>query len=82
MFPTSSDQMWLAAPFLFLGSWLGWAVVFLSFGLYIFFQLLCGSYFKYQNLRERYKAEWALVTGASTGVSVAIGGGLMVCFAG
>lgn len=48
-------------------SWLGFAVIILSFGLYIVLQLLCGSYYKYQNLKDRYSAEWALVTGASTG---------------
>lgn len=48
-------------------SYFGLAVVFLSFGLYALFQILCGSYYKYQNLKDRYKAEWALVTGASTG---------------
>lgn len=47
--------------------WLGWATLLLSFGLYAVFELLCGGYYKYQNLQQRYKAEWALVTGASSG---------------
>ena len=47
--------------------WLGWAVLVLSFGLYAIFEVLCGGFYKYQNLRQRYKAEWALVTGASSG---------------
>lgn len=54
---------WLTAPVL----WLGWAVLFLSFGMYAVFEWLCGGFYKYQNLRTRYKAEWALVTGASSG---------------
>lgn len=54
---------WLTAPVL----WLGWAVLVLSFGLYAVFEFLCGGFYKYQNLRQRYKAEWALVTGASSG---------------
>ncbi|WIA08978.1 hypothetical protein OEZ85_008392 [Tetradesmus obliquus] len=53
-------------------SYFGLAVVFLSFGLYALFQILCGSYYKYQNLKDRYKAEWALVTGASTGIGKSI----------
>lgn len=52
-------------------SWFGLAIVFLSFGLYALFQIMCGSYYKYQNLKDRYKAEWALVTGASTGAQTA-----------
>lgn len=58
-----TSMSWLTAPVL----WLGWAVLFLSFGLYAVFELLCGGFYKYQNLRQRYKAEWALVTGASSG---------------
>jgi hypothetical protein len=57
---------WLTAPVL----WLGWAVLFLSFGMYFVFEWLCGGFYKYQNLRQRYKAEWALVTGASSGVHI------------
>jgi len=55
---------WLTAPVV----WLGWLVLILSFGLYALFEVLCGGFYKYQNLRQRYKAEWALVTGASSGV--------------
>jgi hypothetical protein len=63
-------MLWLVtAPLAWAGSWLGWCAVVASLGLYVFFQVLCGTYYKYQNLRERYKAEWALVTGASTGAS-------------
>lgn len=35
--------------------------------MYAVFEWLCGGFYKYQNLRTRYKAEWALVTGASSG---------------
>jgi hypothetical protein len=55
---------WLTLPVLCLG----WAVLILSFGMYAVFEWLCGGFYKYQNLRQRYKAEWALVTGASSGV--------------
>eukprot|EP00879_Flechtneria_rotunda_P031704 GHRR01034658.1.p1 GENE.GHRR01034658.1~~GHRR01034658.1.p1 ORF type:complete len:343 (+),score=65.61 GHRR01034658.1:1317-2345(+) len=53
-------------------SWLGLAVVFLSFGLYAIIQTLCGTYYKYQNLKDKYQADWALVTGASTGIGKSI----------
>lgn len=49
-------------------SWLGLVVVFMSFMTYFLLQLLCGTYFRTQNLKRRYQAEWALVTGASSGV--------------
>lgn len=55
--------MWLTLPVLALG----WLVLVCSFGLYALFEVLCGGFYKYQNLRHRYKAEWALVTGASSG---------------
>lgn len=54
---------WLTLPVLCLG----WAVLILSFGMYAVFEWVCGGFYKYQNLRQRYKAEWALVTGASSG---------------
>lgn len=57
---------WLTAPIV----WLGWLVFICSFVLYALFEWLCGGFYKYQNLRQRYKAEWALVTGASSGVHV------------
>lgn len=44
----------------------------MSFGLYALFEVLCGGFYKYQNLRQRYKAEWALVTGASSGIGKAL----------
>ncbi len=53
-----------------LGS-VGIAVLVLSFGLYAVFQLLCGTYFKTQNLKRRYNAQWALVTGSSSGACCA-----------
>ncbi|KAF8072870.1 HSD17B12 [Scenedesmus sp. PABB004] len=59
---------WLLTPL----SWLGLAVVFLSFGSYALLQTLCGTYYKYQNLKARYNAQWALVTGASTGIGKSI----------
>jgi hypothetical protein len=57
--------------FLFtLGGYLGIAVLALTFGLYFLVQLICGSYYKTQNLKKRYTAQWALVTGASSGRQV------------
>lgn len=45
----------------------GLTVLFLSFGLYFLMQLMCGTYYKTQNLKKRYNAQWALVTGSSSG---------------
>ena len=46
----------------------GTAVLALSFGLYFALQLLCGTFYKTQNLKRRYPgASWALVTGSSSG---------------
>ena len=45
----------------------GCTVLALSFGLYFFLQLLCGTFYKTQNLKRRYNASWALVTGSSSG---------------
>jgi hypothetical protein len=47
--------------------WFGLLVVFTSFLLYGLLQLLCGGWFRTQNLKKRYNAEWALVTGSSSG---------------
>jgi hypothetical protein len=46
---------------------LGLVVAVLSFVLYAIIQLLCGSFFKTQNLKKRYNANWGLVTGSSSG---------------
>eukprot|EP00210_Caulerpa_lentillifera_P000346 g339.t1 len=43
-------------------------VLFLNFGLYFIGQLLIAFVFKEQNLRVKYGAKWALVTGASSGI--------------
>lgn len=48
-------------------SWAGLVVMITSFFLYAVFQVLCGFWFKTQNLKKRYNAEWALVTGSSSG---------------
>jgi len=46
----------------------GVAVLALSFGLYLAVQLACGTLiWRTQDLKRRYGAEWALVTGASSG---------------
>lgn len=48
-------------------SWAGMVWVFASLGLYVLFQALCGVWFKTQNLKKRYNAQWGLVTGSSSG---------------
>lgn len=48
-------------------AWAGGALLLLSFGSYFLLQLICGGYFKTQNLKKRYNAKWALVTGSSSG---------------
>jgi hypothetical protein len=50
-----------------LGLVVGLILLFTSFGFYALFQSLCGVWFKTQNLKKRYNAEWALVTGSSSG---------------
>lgn len=48
----------------------GVAVLALSFGMYLALQLACGTLiWRTQDLKKRYNAEWALVTGASSGAS-------------
>lgn len=47
--------------------WLGTLFLFASLGLYVLFQTLCGVWFRTQNLKKRYNAEWGLVTGSSSG---------------
>jgi hypothetical protein len=49
--------------------WIGLAVLMLSFGSYALLHMINAYYFKTQNLQKRYNAEWALVTGASTGAN-------------
>ena len=48
-------------------SWAGLLVMFTSFGLYAVFQTLCGVWYRTQNLKKRYNAQWGLVTGSSSG---------------
>ncbi|KIY95930.1 hypothetical protein MNEG_12034 [Monoraphidium neglectum] len=55
-----------------LGLVVGLILLFTSFGFYALFQSLCGVWFKTQNLKKRYNAEWALVTGSSSGIGKAI----------
>lgn len=38
-----------------------------SFVTYIIQHVICSVFYKTQNLKKRYNAEWALVTGASSG---------------
>lgn len=49
--------------------WIGLVVLTLSFGSYALLHMINAYYFKTQNLQKRYNAEWALVTGASTGMN-------------
>uniref|UniRef100_A0A7S0YGV5 Uncharacterized protein n=1 Tax=Polytomella parva TaxID=51329 RepID=A0A7S0YGV5_9CHLO len=45
---------------------------FPCFFLYFAQHLLCAFFFKTQNLKKRYNASWALVTGASSGIGKSI----------
>ena len=49
-----------------------WKYLFLAlfvpfFLTYAVQHLICAVFFKTQNLKKRYNAQWALVTGASSG---------------
>jgi hypothetical protein len=48
-------------------SWAGLVVMFSSFLVYALLQTLCGTWYRTQNLKKRYNAQWALVTGSSSG---------------
>ncbi|GBF94051.1 testosterone 17-beta-dehydrogenase [Raphidocelis subcapitata] len=52
--------------------WAGLLVGFASFGLYALLQTVCGVWFRTQNLKKRYNAQWALVTGSSSGIGKSI----------
>lgn len=67
-----SITWFLLRPFSLL---VGLLLVFTSFGLYALFQTLCGVWWKTQNLKKRYNAEWALVTGSSSGATAGAGPG-------
>ncbi|KXZ54212.1 hypothetical protein GPECTOR_5g304 [Gonium pectorale] len=54
-----------------------WYYLFLAlfvpgFLTYIVQHLICSYFYKTQNLKKRYNAEWALVTGASSGIGKSI----------
>lgn len=38
-----------------------------SFGTYLLHHAVCAYFYKTQNLKRRYNAQWAMVTGASSG---------------
>jgi hypothetical protein len=51
-----------------------WRFLFLALFVPIFVtyavqHLICAVFYKTQNLKKRYKADWALVTGASSGAA-------------
>lgn len=48
--------------------YLFWFLFSLSFLTYAVQHIICAYFYKTQNLKKRYKASWALVTGASSGV--------------
>mmetsp|Transcript_7805 Transcript_7805/g.20776 ORF Transcript_7805/g.20776 Transcript_7805/m.20776 type:complete len:318 (+) Transcript_7805:40-993(+) len=52
--------------------YLFWALFLLSFVTYFVQHLICAYYYKTQNLKRRYNAKWALVTGASSGIGKSI----------
>ncbi|GAX76766.1 hypothetical protein CEUSTIGMA_g4213.t1 [Chlamydomonas eustigma] len=45
---------------------------FFSFGTYVLHHLFVAFWFKTQNLKKRYNAQWALVTGSSSGIGKAL----------
>ncbi|GMH38473.1 hypothetical protein BSKO_06357 [Bryopsis sp. KO-2023] len=47
-------------------------LLFLNFGLYAVFQIVAAFVYKPQDLKKKYDAEWALVTGASSGIGKSI----------
>ncbi len=55
-----------------------WGVLFLLFfaqyGVYFLQHVVCAHFYKTQNLKRRYGAQWALVTGASSGESESCAG--------
>lgn len=48
--------------------WLFLALFVPAFLTYAIQHMICAFFYKTQNLKKRYGAEWALVTGASSGV--------------
>jgi hypothetical protein len=42
----------------------------LSFGTYFVIEAIIAVWYKTQNLKKRYNAEWALVTGSSSGKTI------------
>lgn len=59
-----------AAAMALLDAFYKWAFLFLffcSFGTFILHHLVVALWYKTQNLKKRYNAEWALVTGSSSG---------------
>lgn len=59
----------------FFGWFWGWTLFigFLgSFAVYFIHHIFVSTWFKTQNLKRRYNAQWALVTGASSGIGKAI----------
>jgi uncharacterized membrane protein HdeD (DUF308 family) len=57
----------MAGFMLFVYKYAFLALFFLSFGVYFLHHIIVAHFFKTQNLKRRYSAQWALVTGASSG---------------
>ncbi len=67
---TAAKAATLAGMFAMLQSALNSVVLlwfWLTFGVYVVHHLIVAYFFKTQNLRRKYNAEWALVTGSSSG---------------
>lgn len=47
-----------------------WALFLGSFATYIVQHVVCAYFYRTQNLKRRYNAQWAIVTGASSGVGL------------
>ena len=72
---TCAGQMADATPSLLAPAWLLYTLSFLallSFATYALNIVLACCFFTEQNLKKKYDAEWALVTGASSGIGKAL----------
>lgn len=62
-------SIWLFIWYVLLSPFRLWFL--LSFGTYFITEAIIALWYKTQNLKKRYNAEWALVTGSSSGKEVA-----------
>lgn len=58
---TTQELLWCTL------NWVGLFVLAMSVGVYILQHIYCAFFYRTQNLKKKYNAQWALVTGSSTG---------------